>query len=97
MGSNEKRLRGPQIAALKSGEIPVEGTGHAETTILNHAAANGMTVHAVAPSRPICAKCATAISNAGAVAASPLKVAAPKAVSDATSIKPPVIIKLPNE
>jgi RHS repeat-associated protein len=91
VGSNENKLRGPQIAALKPGEIPVEGKGHAETTILNHAAANGMTVNAVAASRPICANCAAAISNAGAVPASPLKVSIPAPAVDATYIKPPVI------
>jgi hypothetical protein len=86
VGSNETRLRGPQIAALKPGEIPVEGKGHAEITILNHAAANDMTVTAVAASRPICANCAAAIANAGAVPASPLKMT-PAAAADATSQK----------
>ena len=51
----------------------MSGEGHAETTILNHAKANGMSVSAVAASRPICGECATAIYNAGAVPASPLK------------------------
>jgi hypothetical protein len=41
-----------------------------------------MTVNAVAASRPICAPCATAINNAGAQAASPLKVYPQKAVID---------------
>ena len=74
----------------------MEGKGHAETTILNHAAANGMTVNAVAASRPICANCAAAIKNAGAVPASPLKVGSTTAAADATYRKLPQVTKLPN-
>ena len=82
VASSEKNLRPAQIAALKPGEIPVSGKGHAETTILNHAQANGMTVNAVAASRPICSGCATAIQNAGAVPASPLKITPAKPAVD---------------
>jgi RHS repeat-associated protein len=74
VASSEKNLRPAQIAALKPGEIAVSGAGHAEATILNYANANNMTVNSVAASRPICAGCATAINNAGATPASPLKV-----------------------
>jgi RHS repeat-associated protein len=84
VGSSEKNLRPAQIAALQPGEIPVSGVGHAEVTILNHASNNNMTVTAVAASRPICPNCATAISNAGAVPASPLKMVAAPAATDAT-------------
>jgi hypothetical protein len=87
VGSNEDNLRVPQRTALKPGEIAVSGVGHAEVTILNYAQANGMTVNAVAASRPICASCATAINNAGAVPVSPLKVY--KQAVDATYVKPP--------
>lgn len=93
VASNENRLRGPQVQALKPGEIAVEGKGHAEVTILNHAQANGMTVNAVAASRPICPSCATAISNAGAVPASPLKIVTPKPTVDATYVRPPITIQ----
>jgi hypothetical protein len=89
VGSNENKLRTPQIQALKPGEIPVEGEGHAEITILNHASANGMKVNAVAASRPICANCATAINNAGAQAASPLKIYN-NPPADATYVKPQI-------
>lgn len=77
VASSEKTLRPAQIAALKPGETAVTGAGHAEATILKYAGANNMTVTAVAASRPICAGCATAINNAGATPASPLKVFAP--------------------
>jgi len=70
------------------------GKGHAEVTILNHAATNGMTVNAVAASRPICADCAVAIGNAGAAPASPLKLNSIKQAVDATYVKPPIIIPL---
>ncbi len=92
VGSNERRLRTAQRQILKQSETAVEGEGHAEATILNHASANNMQVTAVAASRPICSNCATAIQNAGATAASPLKVSPIKIVSDATFVKPPIII-----
>jgi RHS repeat-associated protein len=91
IGFSENNLRPVQAAALKPGEVAVSGAGHAEVTILNHAQANGMTVIAVAASRPICPGCATAISNAGAVPASPLKIVKPPVV-DATYVKPPVVL-----
>lgn len=90
VGSSEKNLRPAQIAALKPGEIPVSGPGHAETTILDHAAANGMKVNYVAASRPICTSCAPQIFNAGAKPVSPLKAAFPG------SIPPPArAVKIP--
>jgi hypothetical protein len=95
VASSEKSLRSPQLAALKPGEVPVSGIGHAETTILNYAKTNGMQVNAVAASRPICSGCATSISNAGAVPASPLKIIPIKLASDATYIKPPPILTPP--
>ena len=71
---SEVSLRPAQRAALKPGEVAVSGKGHAEVTILNYAQQNGITVTAVAASRPICSSCATAIQNSGAIPASPLKV-----------------------
>jgi RHS repeat-associated protein len=94
VASSEKILRPSQIAALKPGEVPVSGVGHAETTILNHAATNGIQVNAVAASRPICAGCATAINNAGAVPASQLKITPMKPAVDATYVKPPNILPI---
>jgi hypothetical protein len=91
VASNEDKLRPVQRAALKPGEIAVTGKGHAEVTILNYASANGMRVNEVAASRPICAGCAVAIDNAGAVAASPLKIYPIKQAIDATYVKPPKI------
>jgi|GEM_PF-2390745 len=91
VASNEIKLRPAQRAALQPGEVAVTGKGHAETTILNYASANGMQVNAVAASRPICANCATAINNAGAVPASPLKTLSIKVPSDQLYIKPPII------
>jgi len=90
VASSEINLRPVQRAALQPGEVAVSGKGHAEQTIINHANANGMTVNAVAASRPICTGCATAINNAGAVPASPLKIIKP-AVAASTYVKPPVV------
>lgn len=92
VASSENSLRKEQLAALKPGEVAVSGKGHAEVTILNHAATNGMQVSAVAASRPICVGCATAINNAGAVPASPLKII-PQATAASTYVKPPVVIE----
>jgi RHS repeat-associated protein len=86
VASSEKKLRPAQIDALKPGEVPVTGKGHAEQTIINHANNNGMTVKAVAASRPICSNCANAISNAGAIAASPLKTI-PISITSSTTVK----------
>jgi len=93
VASSEYSLRPAQRAGLNPGEIAVSGQGHAEQTILNHAAANGMTVNQIAASRPICANCATAINNAGATATTPLKEYSVKAVTD--SYVKPLIINLP--
>jgi len=73
LASSEKALRPAQRAMLKSNEVAIKGTGHAEATIINHAKSTGATVLRVAASRPICPSCATTISNAGAAPASALK------------------------
>ena len=61
---------------------PAGVNGHAETTIINHAAADNIKMHSIAASRLICANCAAALQSAGIIPASPLK-----AVRDATSVK----------
>jgi RHS repeat-associated protein len=94
VASSESKLRTPQLSALKPGEVAVEGKGHAEITILNHAKANGMTVNAVAASRGICPTCAAAIKETGAVTASPLKIIPPSRI-DATTVKP--LLDLPQK
>lgn len=73
VASSENRLRPAQIEALKLGETPVSGAGHAEATIINNAASSNQQVVQVAASMPICANCATAIQSSGATTASPLK------------------------
>jgi RHS repeat-associated protein len=73
VASSEPRLRPVQRAALKAGEVEIKGQGHAEATIMNHAAKTGGTVLRVAASRPICPSCAASISTGGAVPASALK------------------------
>jgi RHS repeat-associated protein len=73
VGSSEKYLRKPQRAMLKPDEVAASGYGHAETTVLNFAASNGMSVSEIAASRPICPNCATMITDFGAVAASSIK------------------------
>jgi hypothetical protein len=100
VASNEKNLRPVQRAALQPGEIAVSGKGHAETTILNHASANGMQVNAVAASRPICPSCATAINNSGAQAVSPLKSPLyknPGILPASTNIVKPIVVKIPGQ
>jgi RHS repeat-associated protein len=97
VGSNEQSLRPAQRAALNPGEIAVSGDGkaHAEVRVINYANENGMTVNAVAASRPICPGCATAIQNAGAIPASPLKLDPIRPAVDATYVKPPPLINIP--
>jgi hypothetical protein len=58
---------------LNPGEVVVPGTGHAETDILNWATQNGYTVQTIGAGRPICSSCASAISDANAIPATPLK------------------------
>jgi filamentous hemagglutinin len=59
---------------LNPGEVVVPGTGHAEADIVNWAAQNGYTVETIGAGRPICPSCASALSGANAVPATPLKV-----------------------
>jgi len=66
VGSSRRALNRAQRAALKPGEIPVAGSGHAEITVLNAARLRGQIVKAVASSRPICEQCRKAIEVAGA-------------------------------
>lgn len=66
VGSSRRTLNPAQRAALKPGEIPVAGPGHAEITVLNAARLKGQVVKAVASSRSICEQCRKAIEVAGA-------------------------------
>lgn len=59
---------------LNPGEVVVPGTGHAEADIVNWAAQNGYTVETIGAGRPICPSCASALSGANAMPATPLKV-----------------------
>ncbi len=65
VGSSRRTLNPAQRAALKPGEIPVAGSGHAEITVLNAAKLRSQVVKAVAASRPMCAQCRKAIEVAG--------------------------------
>ena len=58
---------------VKPGEILAAGEKHAETDIANFAKKNGLTLHEVAATRPICGTCAAAIEEAGAEAVTALK------------------------
>lgn len=66
VGSSRRTLNPAQRAALKLGEVPVSGSGHAEITVLNAAKLRGLAVTAVASSRPMCAQCRKAVESAGA-------------------------------
>jgi filamentous hemagglutinin len=71
VGSSQNTLSPAQRALLGPGETAVTGAGHAETTVINAAQAQGMQVNAVAASRTICATCQQAIKDAGARAVNP--------------------------
>ncbi|MBS1813671.1 MAG: RHS repeat-associated core domain-containing protein [Acidobacteria bacterium] len=73
VGSSRNALTPSQRAALRPGETAVTGSGHAETTVINAAKSQGMTVNSIAASRPICSSCAQAIQDAGARPITPLK------------------------
>ena len=73
VASSRRYLSRAQQAAMKPGEVAAKGAGHAETTILDHAAANGQTVTKVAASRPICQPCQEALKKASVQAGSTLK------------------------
>ncbi|MCR8559916.1 hypothetical protein KXD93_19855 [Mucilaginibacter sp. BJC16-A38] len=75
VGSSENRLRPAQRQMLKSNEIEATGPGHAETTVLNHAVSNGISITDIGASRPICLLCQTAIDAAGAKPVTPIKTA----------------------
>jgi hypothetical protein len=66
VGSSRRTLNPVQRAALKPGEIPVAGSGHAEITVLNAARLKGQIVQAVGASRLMCQSCKKAIEAAGA-------------------------------
>ena len=68
VASSRRTLNPAQRAALKPGEIPVSGSGHAEITVLNAARLRGQKITAVASSRPMCTQCKKAIEVAGAKA-----------------------------
>jgi RHS repeat-associated protein len=73
VGSSRNALTPSQRAALLPGEAAVTGPGHAETTVINAAQSQGMTVNSVAASRPVCATCSQAIQDAGARQVTPNK------------------------
>jgi hypothetical protein len=66
VGSSRRTLNAAQRAALRPGEIPIAGSGHAEITVLNAARMKGQAVQAIASSRPACLRCREAIEAAGA-------------------------------
>jgi hypothetical protein len=73
VGSSENRLRPAQRAILGNNEVEATGAGHAETTVLNHAANNGINITNIGASRPICILCQTAIDAASAKSVTPIK------------------------
>lgn len=66
--SSDTHLSPNQRNALDptSGELRASGSGlHAETTVLAYAKENGLTLHSVAASRPVCGGCQAALDEAG--------------------------------
>ena len=66
VGSSRRTLNPAQRAALRPGEVPVSGAGHAEITVLYAAKQKEQMVKAVATSRPMCATCKKAVQHVGA-------------------------------
>ena len=66
VGSSRRTLNRAQRAALRPGEVPVAGAGHAEITVLNAASHKQFIVKAVASTRPVCTECRKAIEAASA-------------------------------
>ena len=93
VASSEDVLRKEQLQVLKPGEVPIKGSGHAETTILEYAKKEGINVPAIGASRPICSSCAEAMKAAGVAADSPLKITT-KAATDATFVKKPPLLPM---
>jgi hypothetical protein len=73
VASSRKTLTSEQRKALKSGEVEVQGKGHAEKTIVNHTQKTGQKIDEMAASRPVCDDCAKAVQEAGGKIVSPLK------------------------
>jgi RHS repeat-associated protein len=72
MGAGGRDLNPAQRAALQPSEVAATCPGkHAEITVLNHAAANGLTPLNISASRPFCADCAATIQQSGGVITSP--------------------------
>ena len=73
VSSSEKAVRPAVQAALKPGEVAVQGAGHAEVTGVNGARQMGLTPTGVGASRGICPSCADFLRSAGVSALSALK------------------------
>ena len=73
VSSSEKAVRPAVQAALRPGEVAVQGAGHAEVTGVNGARQMGLTPTGVGASRGICPSCADFLRSAGVSALSALK------------------------
>jgi hypothetical protein len=65
VSSSNRTVAPVQQAVLQPGETPVTGAGHAETTILDSAQANGQTVNTMGVSRTPCPTCQQRLDQAG--------------------------------
>ncbi|HZM98110.1 MAG TPA: RHS repeat-associated core domain-containing protein, partial [Pyrinomonadaceae bacterium] len=71
-GGAAKDLTKAQRAALGPGEVAAKLPGaHAEVTVMNHAAENGLTPTAIGVTRDICPVCAAAIESTGGMLTGP--------------------------
>jgi hypothetical protein len=73
VSSSERRLTPAQRAILGQNEVEGVGTGHAEITGVEATKNMGLTPTGTAASRPICANCASTLSEEGIELLSPVK------------------------
>jgi filamentous hemagglutinin len=72
ISTSERYFRGS--VKRRPGEIRLQGTGHAETDILNFARQNDLKLLEIGATRPICPSCAARIKRVGAKIVTPLKI-----------------------
>lgn len=75
IGTSEPRgyIKGPLRGLIRSDDIIVRGSGHAEADVVQYSNAQGWNLIGVGATRDICPACAADIAATGADAATPLQ------------------------